>query len=115
MNCPKCGAILKEGAKFCESCGAAIEQTSLQDDKYTDDDLSSARLARILDLFRSEDPLPLILKTAEKDRSVDVIVMETGASVCELDPVVTGPADPPLDYYESVMIRNLHVLLTAMK
>ena len=42
MNCPKCGAELKEGAKFCESCGAAIEQAPAQDDRYTDDDLSSA-------------------------------------------------------------------------
>ena len=97
---------------FAEACNLPVSAII---DKEPDDDLSSARLARILDLFRSENPLPLILKSEEKDRSVDIIVMETGASVCELDPVVTGPADPPLDYYESVMLRNLHVLLTVMK
>ncbi len=41
MICPKCGAELKEGAKFCESCGAAVESASVQDDKYTDEDYSS--------------------------------------------------------------------------
>ena len=28
MNCPKCGAQLKEGDKFCQVCGSVIEETT---------------------------------------------------------------------------------------
>lgn len=28
MNCEKCGAVLEDGAKFCPSCGAAVEQAA---------------------------------------------------------------------------------------
>ena len=81
--------------------------------KEPEDDLSSAQLARILALVRKEKPLPLIIKSAETDRSVEVLVSEAGLPVCMLDPLTTGPADPPLDYYEAVMLRNMEALLEA--
>ena len=58
--------------------------------------------------------MPLILKSSEEDPSVNTLVNETGIPVCELDPVTSGPDQPPLDYYESVMIRNVHTLMSAL-
>ena len=95
---------------FAEACGLPVAAVV---NKEPEDDLSSAQLASILTLVRNEDPLPLIIKSAETDRSVDVLVSEAGLPVCELDPLTTGPADPPLDYYEAVMLQNVKALLEA--
>jgi ABC-type Zn uptake system ZnuABC Zn-binding protein ZnuA len=48
-------------------------------------------------------------------RIVEVIGRETGIPVFSMDPVATGPADPPLDYYEKVMMENLKHALKGMK
>ena len=95
---------------FAEACGLSVAAIV---NKEPEDDLSSAQLARILALVREEDSLPLIIKSAETDRSVDVLVSEAELPVCVLDPLTTGPADPPLDYYEAVMLRNMKALLEA--
>ena len=51
------------------------------------------------------------------DRAVKMLydLVETGAPVCGLDPITTGPADPPLDYYETIMIRNYRTLQEALQ
>ena len=97
---------------FAEACGL---QVSAIVNKEPEDDISSAQLSRILNIAVAESPLPLILKSAETDRSVEVLVHEAGIPVCELDPMTTGPSDPPLDYYETVMLRNLSVLQEALR
>nr|AHF26229.1 periplasmic solute binding protein [uncultured bacterium Contigcl_1792] len=83
--------------------------------KEHDDDLPAASLTRILSLIGTENELPVIIKSAETDRSVDVLVSEAGVPVCVLDPMTSGPDDPPMDYYETVMIRNMQLLQEAMK
>ena len=95
---------------FAEACDLPV---LLAVDKEPDEDLSTAQLAGILEIVRQRPDLPLIIKSKEEDRSVSVLVGETGAPVCELDPVTTGPDAPPLDYYETVMMRNLHTLISA--
>lgn len=95
---------------FAQACDLPVLATV---GKEPEDDLSPSALARVMDLVRSADVLPLILKSTEEDRSCDVLAAETGAPVCELDTLVTGPADPPADYYETVMMQNLRVLTEA--
>lgn len=97
---------------FAEACGltaAAIVN------KEPEDILPTAQLVRVTQLIiRTGEPMPLILKSSEEDPSVNTLVNETGIPVCELDPVTSGPDQPPLDYYESVMIRNVHTLMSAL-
>jgi len=95
---------------FADACDLPV---LLAVDKEPDEDLSTAQLAGILEIIRQRPELPLIIKSKEEDRSVSVLVAETGAPVCELDPVTTGPGDPPLDYYETVMIQNLQNLIAS--
>ena len=96
---------------FAEASGL---NTAVIVNKEPDDDLSSAALSRILDFISKEDPLPLVIKSAEPDPSVNVLVQETGMPVCELDPLTSGPENPPVDYYQTVMLHNMLLLQEAM-
>ena len=96
---------------FAEACGLEVAAIV---NKEPEDDLSSAQLSRLLALIREEASLPLVIKSTETDRSVEVLVNETGLPVCELDPMTSGPANPPLDYYEAVMIQNMNALQECM-
>ena len=40
----------------------------------------------------------------------ETLARETGLPLATLDPAATGPADAPLDYYETVMRKNMEVL-----
>ncbi|MFH0879053.1 MAG: metal ABC transporter substrate-binding protein [Lentisphaerota bacterium] len=42
------------------------------------------------------------------------LARETGVPVAELDPVATGPEDAPLDYYSTVMKRNMETLRAVL-
>ena len=96
---------------FAEACSltpAAIVN------KEPEDSLPTAQLAAVSKLIGSEELMPLILKSAEEDPAVNTLVNETGIPVCELDPLTSGPENPPLDYYEAVMLRNVKTLLNAL-
>ena len=69
----------------------------------------------VLALIAGRDSLPVIIRSKETDRSVEVLVHETGAAVCALDPLTSGPEDSPLDYYETVMLRNMELLQSALR
>ena len=97
---------------FAQACGLQVAAIV---NKEPEDDLSSAQLSRLLALIREEAELPLVIKSTETDRSVEVLVSETGLPVCELDPMTSGPENPPLDYYEAVMVRNMQALLDSIR
>ena len=97
---------------FAEACGLTAAAVV---NKEPEDILPTAQLVRVTELiFNLGIPMPLILKSAEEDPSVNTLVNETGIPVCELDPMTSGPEDPPLDYYETVMIGNVKTLLSAL-
>ena len=97
---------------FAEACGLSAAAIV---NKEPEDTLPTAQLVRVAELIRSEEHLPLILKSAEEDPAVNTLVNETGVPVCVLDPMTSGPEDPPLDYYEAVMIRNMTALQNALQ
>ena len=97
---------------FAEACGLSAAAIV---NKEPEDTLPTAQLVRVAELIRSEEHLPLILKSAEEDPAVNTLVNETGVPVCELDPMTSGPEDPPLDYYETVMVRNMTALQQALQ
>lgn len=97
---------------FAEACGLPVAAVV---NKEPEDTLPTAQLVRVTELIKAEETMPLILKSAEEDPAVNTLVSETGVAVCELDPVTSGPADPPEDYYEIVMIRNMHALQDALR
>ena len=97
---------------FAEACGLTAAAVV---NKEPEDILPTAQLVRVTELiFNIGVPMPLILKSAEEDPSVNTLVNETGIPVCELDPMTSGPENPPLDYYESIMMQNVKTLLNAI-
>jgi len=97
---------------FAEACGLTVAAVV---NKEPEDTLPTAQLVRVAELIRSETQPPLILKSAEEDPSVNTLVLETGSPVCELDPMTTGPDDPPPDYYEAIMLQNMKSLQDAVR
>ena len=97
---------------FAEACGLPVAAVV---NKEPEDSLPTAQLVRVAELIKAENNMPLILKSIEEDPAVNTLVNETGVSVCELDPMTSGPEDPPLDYYETVMIRNMKALQEALQ
>jgi len=77
--------------------------------------LSPAQMGSlIVEIERLGNP-PLFVEPQYTDLSAQTLSRETGSTVWTLDPVVTGPSgEVPLDYYETVMLRNMNTLIQAL-
>ncbi len=76
--------------------------------------LTPAQTASLIAVLRDLGNPPLFVEPQYDDLSARMLSAETGAPVFTLDPVVTGPEDPPMDYYETVMLQNMTALQTAL-
>jgi len=76
---------------------------------------SAKELISEVNEFRQEGVAALFSEPQYSTRIVDMIGKEVGIPVYSLDPVASGPIDPPLDYYQAMMSQNLTVLMKAMK
>ncbi len=74
-------------------------------------------LADIVKLIRSRRVKALFTEPQFPGRSARIVEAETGVKVFELDPVVTGPAEPEAarDAWLAAMENNLAVLQAALK
>lgn len=97
---------------FAEACGLHIIEIA---DKEPEDNLPASRLVALIETVSSCDSLPLIIRSTEDDPAVSVLAAETGAPVCALDTLASGPADPPLNYYETTMLQNLEIVISALQ
>lgn len=96
---------------FAEACGLDVIETV---DKEPEDNLPASRLVQVIKTVNACPSLPLIIRSTEEDPAVSVLAAETGAPVCALDTLASGPADPPMDYYETVMRHNLDLIVQAL-
>lgn len=78
------------------------------------DALSPASLGQLVLLLRDLGAPPLFVEPQYDDLAAQTLARETGSAIYSLDPVVTGPEDPPLTYYEDVMLANLATLQQAL-
>ena len=79
-----------------------------------EDALSPRALARLCETVMHLGNPPLFIEPQYDDAAARTVSRETGAPVHTLDPIVTGPEDVPLTYYEDVMRANVQVLLEAL-
>lgn len=71
---------------------------------------SAADLLRLTRLIREEKVGAVFTEPQYPAKAGETLARETGVPVAVLDPVASGPADAPPDYYEQVMSTNLHTL-----
>lgn len=78
------------------------------------DSLSAASIIRLVKKIRQTMAGAVFTEPQYPGRIGRVISAETGIPAGELDPVASGPADAPLNYYELVMRRNIQTLETLL-
>jgi len=84
-------------------------------EKEPGEEPSAKELLSEIKEFRDNKIAALFSEPQYSARIVEVIGDELHLPVIKLDPVAQGPSDPPLDYYERIMIQNLNALARAMK
>jgi ABC-type Zn uptake system ZnuABC Zn-binding protein ZnuA len=75
---------------------------------------SAAEILEIVQTVRREKAGAIFTEPQYPDKIGRTIAKEAGIATAVLDPVATGPEDAPLDYYDTVMRRNLSTLGTVL-
>lgn len=97
---------------FAEAYGLHVAAVINRD---PDDALSPRQLAELCKTVIALGAPPLCTEPQYEDMAAQTIARETGAPLCTLDPIVTGPASNiPLTLYEDVMRQNLAALLEVL-
>lgn len=97
---------------FAEACRLNVIETV---DKEPEDNLPASGLVRLIRAVSVRRPIPVIIRSTEEDPAVSVLSAETGAPECALKTLASGPDDPPLDYYETVMLENVQILVSVFQ
>ncbi len=71
---------------------------------------SAAEMLRLVQLIKQTGAAAVFAEPQYPSRVGETIAREAGIPLAVLDPVASGPADAPPDYYETVMRRNLDTL-----
>ena len=82
-------------------------------DVIQEDEEAQPSAARLLDLvkkIKESKPVVLIGEPQYSDKPVLALAAETGVPAVQLDPLASGPSGAPIDYYETVMSKNLATL-----
>ena len=77
-----------------------------------DEPISPRMLKQVIEKVRAAGNPPMFSEPQYENTALRTVAQETGATVYELDPLVTG--DGAKTAYEDVMRKNLTVLLTAL-
>lgn len=75
---------------------------------------SAAEMLALTRAIREKQAAALFTEPQYPPKIGEAIARETGIPVALLDPVANGPDAAPLDYYETVMRRNLETLKTTL-
>ena len=75
---------------------------------------SPAEITAMTKEFKEHDVTVIFTEPQYPDELAKLIGKETGAIVVKIDPVASGPADPPAGYYFDVMHNNLEIMKKAL-
>ena len=75
---------------------------------------SPAEITAMTKEFKEHGVKVIFTEPQYPDELAKLIGKETGATVVKIDPVASGPADPPAGYYFDVMHNNLEIMKKAL-
>ena len=75
---------------------------------------SPAEITKMTKEFKEHGVKVIFTEPQYPDELAKLIGKEIGATVVKIDPVASGPADPPAGYYIDVMSRNLEIMKKAL-
>lgn len=75
---------------------------------------SPAEITAMTKEFKEHGVKVIFTEPQYPDELAKLIGKETGAAVVKIDPVASGPADPPAGYYFDVMNNNLEIMKKAL-
>jgi len=75
---------------------------------------SAGEVLKLVRKMKSNGVAAVFTEPQYPSRMAQAVAREARVPVYVLDPVATGPENPPLDYYEAVMRRNLETLKSAL-
>jgi len=76
--------------------------------------LSPAEITELSKKFKEHGVKVIFTEPQYPDDLAKLLAKETGAAVVKLDPVVSGPQNPPAGYYIDTMGRNLELMKKAL-
>jgi ABC-type Zn uptake system ZnuABC Zn-binding protein ZnuA len=71
---------------------------------------SPARLQDLTQIIRREKVSAILLEPEADINQANTLGKETGVPVSVIDPATAGAADPPLDYFQQVLIKDIEAL-----
>ena len=75
---------------------------------------SPAEITKMTKEFKEHGVKVIFTEPQYPDDLAKLIAGETGAAVVKLDPVASGPQNPPIGYYIDTMTRNLELMTKAL-
>ena len=75
---------------------------------------SPAEITEMTREFKEHGVKVIFTEPQYPDDLARLLAKETGAAVVKIDPVASGPADPPAGYYFDVMKNNLEIMKKAL-
>jgi ABC-type Zn uptake system ZnuABC Zn-binding protein ZnuA len=75
---------------------------------------SAAGMLAIAEVIRAKGVGAVFAEPQYPAQVAETLARESGVPMAMLDPAATGPADAPLDYYDTIMRRNLDALRSAL-
>ena len=71
---------------------------------------SPAEITKMTHEFKEHDVKVIFTEPQYPDDLAKLIAKETGAAVVKIDPLASGPQNPPMGYYIETMTRNLELM-----
>lgn len=75
---------------------------------------SASEMIRLVQIIRQKRVGAIVTEPQYPDKIGKTLSKETGVPLLHIDPAASGPQDAPLDYYETLMRKNLDALQTTI-